>query len=140
MAARAGAAAEAALSGSPDQAPLRYAPPPFSLVQAALAPNHDRLAISAIPAGCGASRISPPGGVSSTSTSRRRPHLRPALYVHGGSWSNGDKRRSRRPLIHHLAETGWVAVVPNYPLSPKATFPEHLIALENALAWMKPRS
>jgi acetyl esterase/lipase len=64
--------------------------------------------------------------------------LRPAvLYVHGGSWSNGDKRRSGRPLIHHLAETGLVAVVPNYPLSPKATFPAHLIALKRALAWMR---
>jgi acetyl esterase/lipase len=61
------------------------------------------------------------------------------LYVHGGSWSNGDKRRSGRPLIHHLAETGWVAVVPNYPLSPQATFPEHLIALKRALAWMRSR-
>ena len=63
---------------------------------------------------------------------------RPALlYIHGGSWSNGDKRRSGMPLIHHLAETGWVAVVPNYPLSPEATFPEHLIGLKRALAWMR---
>ena len=63
---------------------------------------------------------------------------RPALlYVHGGSWSNGDKRRSGMPLIHHLAEAGWVVVVPNYPLSPKATFPDHLIGLKRVLVWMR---
>jgi acetyl esterase/lipase len=62
---------------------------------------------------------------------------RALLYVHGGSWRNGDKRRSGRPLIHHLAEAGWLVVVPNYPLSPVATFPEHLFGLKRALAWMR---
>ncbi len=28
-------------------------------------------------------------------------------------------------------------MVPNYPLSPEATFPEHLIGLKRALAWMR---
>lgn len=67
-----------------------------------------------------------------------RPTGRPAvLQVHGGGWTGGHKRQQARPLLHSLAAAGWIAVSAAYPLSPSATFPEHLIALKQALAWIR---
>ena len=37
----------------------------------------------------------------------------------------------------HLAAEGWVCVAINYRLSPKATWPEHLIDCKRALAWVR---
>jgi acetyl esterase/lipase len=63
---------------------------------------------------------------------------RPVLFqIHGGGWVIGKKDEQGLPLMTHLAARGWVCVAPNYPLSPKATWPEHLIALKRALAWTK---
>lgn len=59
------------------------------------------------------------------------------LYVHGGSWRGGNRRQQGRPLLHRLADAGWVAVSASYPLAPSATFPDQLIALKRALAWMR---
>lgn len=64
------------------------------------------------------------------------PH--PALLqIHGGSWSGGNRRQQARPLIHRLASQGWICVSASYPLAPEATFPEPLVALKRALAWMR---
>ncbi len=64
--------------------------------------------------------------------------LRPAiLYVHGGSWRGGNRRQQGRPLLHRLAESGWIAISASYPLVPAATFPDQLIALKKAIAWMR---
>ncbi len=63
---------------------------------------------------------------------------RPVLIqVHGGGWVIGKKDEQGLPLMTHLAARGWVCVAPNYPLSPKATWPEHLVALKQALAWTR---
>jgi acetyl esterase/lipase len=59
------------------------------------------------------------------------------LYIHGGAWVIGDKREQGIPLMLELASHGWVCVTANYRLSPKATFPEHLIDVKRALAWVK---
>ena len=37
----------------------------------------------------------------------------------------------------HLAAEGWVCVANNYRLSPKATFPDHLVDCKQALAWVR---
>jgi acetyl esterase/lipase len=37
----------------------------------------------------------------------------------------------------HLAARGWVCVTTNYRLSPRATWPEHLIDVKRALAWTR---
>lgn len=66
----------------------------------------------------------------------RRPA--PALvYVHGGGWSGGSPRRAGRPLVHCLAAAGWGVAAINYPLSPAATFPDHLIGVKRAVAWVR---
>jgi acetyl esterase/lipase len=64
--------------------------------------------------------------------------LRPAVMeIHGGGWVIGDKREQGLPLLGHLAANGWVGFNVNYRLSPAATFPEHLIDLKRALAWIR---
>lgn len=63
---------------------------------------------------------------------------RPALLqIHGGGWVIGEKEQQGQPLMHHMAERGWVCFAPNYRLSPKATFPDHIVDVKRALAWIR---
>ena len=59
------------------------------------------------------------------------------VQVHGGGWMIGDKKEQGRPLMLHLAKQGWVCFAPNYRLSPKATFPDHLVDVKRAIAWVR---
>lgn len=71
-------------------------------------------------------------------THRDRPAGAPILLqVHGGGWVIGNKDQQGIPLMMHLAARGWVCVAMNYPLSPRARWPEHLVALKRALAWTR---
>lgn len=70
----------------------------------------------------------------------RRPETANAptlVYVHPGSWMRGRPGRQARPMFHELAEAGWVILDIRYPLSPDATFPEHLVGVKRAIAWAK---
>lgn len=69
---------------------------------------------------------------------REASHGRPVLLqIHGGAWVIGRKDQQGLPLMTHLASRGWVCVAPNYPLSPRATWPEHLVAVKRALVWTR---
>jgi acetyl esterase/lipase len=59
------------------------------------------------------------------------------LQIHGGGWVMGDKREQAIPLLGHLAANGWVGINANYRLSPRATFPDHLVDLKRAVAWYR---
>ncbi|HVC69057.1 MAG TPA: alpha/beta hydrolase [Acidimicrobiales bacterium] len=59
------------------------------------------------------------------------------LYIHGGAWVIGDKREQGLPLLYELARRGWVTVTINYRLSPKATWPDHLVDCKRALVWVR---
>jgi acetyl esterase/lipase len=62
----------------------------------------------------------------------------PVLFqIHGGGWVIGNKHEQALPLMYHLASRGWVCFAANYRLSPRATFPDHLIDVKRALAWVK---
>ena len=62
----------------------------------------------------------------------------PVLFqVHGGGWVIGEKEQQANPLMAHLSERGWVCVAANYPLSPRATWPDHIVEVKRALAWTK---
>ncbi|HEX6146146.1 MAG TPA: alpha/beta hydrolase [Acidimicrobiia bacterium] len=62
----------------------------------------------------------------------------PALiYLHPGSWMRGRPGRQALPMLYRLAATGWVVLDIRYPLSPDATFPDHLIGVKRAIAWAK---
>ena len=58
-------------------------------------------------------------------------------WIHGGAWMLGNKHEQGLPLVYHLAARGWVVVTPNYRLSPKARFPDHLVDCKRVLAWVR---
>ena len=59
------------------------------------------------------------------------------VQVHGGAWVIGNKDQQALPLMAHLADAGWVCVAINYRLSPRATWPDHIVDVKRALAWVK---
>ena len=72
------------------------------------------------------SRLAPP--------EQRRPVM---VYIHGGAWMIGDKREQGKPMMYELVARGWVCVAINYRLSPKATWPDHIVDVKRAVAWVK---
>jgi acetyl esterase/lipase len=64
-------------------------------------------------------------------------HCPVLLQIHGGGWMIGQKDQQGLPLMYHLAARGWVCVAPNYRLSPRATFPDHLTDVKRVLAWIR---
>jgi acetyl esterase/lipase len=71
---------------------------------------------------------------------RPREALRGApvlLQIHGGGWVIGDKREQALPLMLQQASKGWICVAANYRLSPKATFPDHLVDVKLAIRWIR---
>ncbi len=59
------------------------------------------------------------------------------LQVPGGAWSIGMRRPQAYPLLSHLAERGWVCVSIAYRVSPRNTWPDHIVDVKRALAWIK---
>jgi acetyl esterase/lipase len=62
------------------------------------------------------------------------------LQVHGGGWMIGEKDQQGIPLMLHMAARGWVCVAINYPLSPRARWPEHIVAIKRAMQWIREHS
>ncbi|GAB2649952.1 alpha/beta hydrolase [Prescottella soli] len=59
------------------------------------------------------------------------------LQIHGGGWVIGSKDHQGIPLMLEMASRGWVCAAINYPLSPKAVWPAHLVAIKRAVAWLR---
>ncbi|MEX1207059.1 MAG: alpha/beta hydrolase [Acidimicrobiia bacterium] len=59
------------------------------------------------------------------------------IHIHGGGWWRGRKSQQGRPLLRHMARSGWVVLAATYRLSPEATFPDHLHDIERLIAWAK---
>ncbi len=59
------------------------------------------------------------------------------LQVHGGGWTGGRRDQQARPLMHRMAAAGWVVYSISYRLSPKATFPDQLVDVKRAIAWIR---
>lgn len=69
---------------------------------------------------------------------RSHPPDAPVLvYVHGGAFVSGSKRRGARPLLYRLASQGWVCISANYRLSPAAAFPDHHVDLKKVIVWAR---
>jgi acetyl esterase/lipase len=63
---------------------------------------------------------------------------RPAVVqVHGGAWVIGSRREQGIPLLNHLAANGWVGFNVDYRLSPRATWPDHIVDVKRAIAWVR---
>jgi acetyl esterase/lipase len=59
------------------------------------------------------------------------------LFAHGGAWVFGSKKRQGLPMLFELAARGWVCVTCDYRLSPRATWPDHVVDVKRALAWTR---
>lgn len=67
-----------------------------------------------------------------------RPAGRPVLLqLHGGAWIFGRKDDQALPLMNRAADDGWVCVSANYRLSPRFTFPDAMIDVKRAIAWVR---
>lgn len=64
-------------------------------------------------------------------------HAPIVFFVHGGSWTMGDKREQGRPMLHEFVKRGWIAVVPNYSLAPRFPWPAQILDVTRALGWVK---
>lgn len=73
----------------------------------------------------------------------KHPDLEPGagapvlIQVHGGAWVTGRKETQGVPLMKHLVQSGWVCVAVNYRLSPRAVWPDHIVDVKRAIAWVK---
>jgi acetyl esterase/lipase len=59
------------------------------------------------------------------------------VQIHGGAWMTGSKYLQGVPMLTYLASRGWVGVAINYRVSPRATWPDHLVDVKRALTWVK---
>jgi len=59
------------------------------------------------------------------------------LQLHGGAWVLGEKHQQGIPLMTHMASRGWMCVAINYRVSPKATWPDHLVDCKLAVKWIR---
>lgn len=59
------------------------------------------------------------------------------VHVPGGAWIIGMRRPQGYPLMSHLADLGWVCVSVGYRVSPLHTWPDHIVDVKRALAWVK---
>ena len=59
------------------------------------------------------------------------------IQVPGGGWVSGETKWQAYPLMDRLIEAGWICVPINYRLSPRATFPDHIVDVKRAIAWVK---
>jgi acetyl esterase/lipase len=59
------------------------------------------------------------------------------FYLHGGSWTFGDKREQGRPMLHEFVRRGWVVVSCNYRLAPRSPWPAQIEDATRALGWIK---
>ena len=59
------------------------------------------------------------------------------LQVPGGAWAIGMRRPQAYPMLSHLADRGWVCVSMAYRISPRHTWPDHIVDVKRALAWIK---
>jgi acetyl esterase/lipase len=59
------------------------------------------------------------------------------VQVPGGGWAIGMRRPQAYPLMSHLADRGWICVSLSYRVSPRHTWPDHIVDVKRALCWVK---
>jgi acetyl esterase/lipase len=59
------------------------------------------------------------------------------LWIHGGAWTVGHKSQQGIPLLYRMASRGWVSVAINYRLGPASRFPDLLVDVKRAIAWLR---
>jgi acetyl esterase/lipase len=85
-------------------------------------------------------RYGPAGRRNLLDLYRHRAHPSGApilIYLHGGAFRFGSKRFGARALLYRLASHGWLCVSANYRLLPAGRFPDPLIDVKKAIAWVR---
>ncbi|OBK12225.1 alpha/beta hydrolase [Mycobacterium asiaticum] len=87
-------------------------------------------------------RYGPHGRANTADIWRRRDLPRDGkapvlLQVPGGAWMIGMRRPQAYPLMSELVSRGWVCVSMGYRVSPVHTWPDHIVDVKRALAWVK---
>ncbi|OJU93623.1 MAG: hypothetical protein BGO23_13340 [Solirubrobacterales bacterium 67-14] len=59
------------------------------------------------------------------------------IYLHGGRFKMGSKRREAQAIKCSLARRGWAVISANYQLVPQGTFPDYLIDLKRVIDWAR---
>jgi acetyl esterase/lipase len=59
------------------------------------------------------------------------------IHIHGGAWVIGNKGQQAKPLIHHMAKSGWLCVDANYRLGPAHRFPDMVTDVLNVIRWVR---
>ncbi|RWA21625.1 hypothetical protein MBRU_14210 [Mycolicibacterium brumae DSM 44177] len=59
------------------------------------------------------------------------------INVPGGAWILGLRRPQAYPLMGHLTEEGWICVSIGYRVSPLHTWPDQIIDVKRAIAWVR---
>ena len=59
------------------------------------------------------------------------------VQVPGGGWAIGMRRPQAYPLMSHLADRGWICVSLSYRVSPRHTWPDHIVDVKRALWWVR---
>jgi len=107
-----------------------------------------RLATLALPLGFGRWKVERIGDISYGPAGKRnlmdlyRPrHGEPTgptlIYLHGGGFTSGAKRREGQRALFRLAASGWVCIGANYRMSPAVQYPEYVVDLKKVIAWVR---
>ena len=59
------------------------------------------------------------------------------IHFHGGYYTGGHKSSQSVPMLHRLAERGWVCISANYRLRPDAGFEDHVVDVKRLVAWVR---
>jgi acetyl esterase/lipase len=69
---------------------------------------------------------------------RKGPVTGPTLiYLHGGGFKGGSRKREGQLALYRLAARGWACVSASYRVSPDAQFPDYPIDLKRVIAWAR---
>lgn len=59
------------------------------------------------------------------------------IYLHGGGFKSGSKRREGQAALYRLAASGWLCISANYRMSPAVQYPEYVVDLKKVIAWAR---
>jgi acetyl esterase/lipase len=59
------------------------------------------------------------------------------IHIHGGAWVTGKKGQMGRPLVHDMAQRGWLVCDIEYRLGPEHRYPAMIVDVLSAIHWIK---
>ncbi|POP54731.1 alpha/beta hydrolase [Zhongshania marina] len=59
------------------------------------------------------------------------------IHIHGGAWVTGKKGQMGRPLVHDMAQQGWLVCDIEYRLGPEHRYPAMIVDVLSAIHWIK---